>query len=82
MFFCLYEFPSVLCMWESARLCRAISRESTAQVKGSGKMMVTVVATQELEAGDVLWRFKAEAGPDQPRRGNNNDQYKHIQTYL
>ena len=36
-------------------------------------MMVTVVATQELEAGDVLWRFGAETAPDEPRLGNNND---------
>ena len=33
--------------------------------------MVTVVATQELEAGDVLRRFKEEAAHDEPRRGNN-----------
>ena len=34
--------------------------------------MVTVVATQELEPGDVLRRFKQEAAQDEPRRGNNN----------
>ena len=34
--------------------------------------MVTVVATQELEAGDVLWRFKAGAAQDEPHRGKNN----------
>ena len=37
--------------------------------------MVTVVATQELEAGDVLRRFKAESAQDEPRRGNNNKGY-------
>ena len=37
--------------------------------------MVTVVTTQELEAGDVLRRFKAEAAQDEPRRGNNNNRY-------
>ena len=52
-----------------------IHRESTAQVKGAAKIMVTVVATQELEAGDVLRRFKAEAAQDEPRRGNNNNRY-------
>ena len=52
-----------------------IHKESTAQVKGAAKIMVTVVATQELEAGDVLQRFKAEAAQDEPRRGNNNTQY-------
>ena len=36
----------------------------TAQVKGSTKIIVTVVATQELEPGDVLRRFKAaQDGP-------------------
>ena len=43
------------------------------QVKGSAKMMVTVVATQDLGAGDVLRRFRVETDPDEPRRGNNND---------
>ena len=37
--------------------------------------MVTVVATQELEAGDVLRRFKAEAAQNEPRRGNNTNRY-------
>ena len=36
-------------------------------------MMVTVVATQELGAGDVLRRFGAETVQDEPRRGNNNN---------
>ena len=45
------------------------------QVKGAAKIMVTVVATQELEAGAVLRRFKAEATPDGPHRGNNNNRY-------
>ena len=35
--------------------------------------MVTVVATQELEAGDVLLRFEAEASQHEPRRGNENN---------
>ena len=53
-----------------------VHRESTtAQVEGSAKILVTVVATQELKAGDVLRRFKAEVAPDETRRGNNNDRY-------
>ena len=44
-----------------------------AQVKGAAKIMVTVVATQELEAGDVLRRFKAEVSQDEPHRGNNTN---------
>ena len=52
-----------------------IHRESTAQVKGAAKIMVTVVATQELKAGDELRRFKAESAQDEPRRGNNNNRY-------
>ena len=52
-----------------------VHRESTtAQVEGSAKILVTVVATQELKAGDVLRRFRAEATQDEPRRGNNNNQ--------
>ena len=43
------------------------------QVKGSAKIMVTVVATQDLEAGDVLRRFGAETAQDEPRRGNNDN---------
>ena len=35
--------------------------------------MVTVVATQELEAGDVLRRFGVETAQDDPLRGNNNN---------
>ena len=46
-----------------------------AQVKGAAKVMVTVVATQELEAGAVLMRFKAEVAQDKPRRGNSNNRY-------
>ena len=34
------------------------------QVKGAAKIMVTVVATQELKPGDVLRRFKADAFRD------------------
>ena len=49
-----------------------VSIESTAQVKGTTEMMVTVVATQKLKRGDWLLRFKAEA---EPRRGNSNDRY-------
>ena len=51
-----------------------IHRKSIAQVKGAAKIMVTVVTTQELKAGDVLRRFRAEATQDEPRRGNNNNQ--------
>ena len=50
-----------------------IYRELTVQVKGAAKMMVTVVASQELEAGDVLRRFRAESVQHEPRRGNNNN---------
>ena len=52
-----------------------IYRELTAQVKGAAKLMVTVVATQDLEAGDVLRRFKSEAAHDEPHGGNNNNRY-------
>ena len=55
-------------------MCRAIFTEQlNAQVKGSGKLLVTVVATQELEAGDVLRRFGAETAQDESLRGNNNN---------
>ena len=47
--------------------------EKTAQVKGAAKMMVTVVTTQNLEAGDVLRRFGPETAQDESRRGNNNN---------
>ena len=47
----------------------------TAQVNGSTKILVTVVASQELEAGDVLRRFKAEVSQDEPLRGNNTDRF-------
>ena len=52
-----------------------IQTEFTAQVKGSAKMMVTVVTTKDLEAGDVLRRFKAKAAQDGPRRGNDYNRY-------
>ena len=52
-----------------------IRTQSTAQVEGAAKIMVTVVATRELEAGDVLRRFKAEPAQDNPRRGNNANRY-------
>ena len=55
-----------------------IYRELTVQVKGAAKMMVTVVATQELEAGDVLRRFKAEAAKDEPHGGSFNNRYIYI----
>ena len=59
-----------------------IHRELTAQVKDrattAANIMVTVVATQELEAGAVLRRFKAEASQDDPRRGNNNNRYRNF----
>ena len=53
-----------------------IYRELIAQVKGAAKLMVTVVATQDLEAGDVLRRFGAGTAliiDVQPRRGNNTN---------
>ena len=37
--------------------------------------MVTVEATRELEAGDVLRRFREQDAQDEPRRGNNNNQF-------
>ena len=40
---------------------------------GAAKMMVTVVSTQKLKAGDVLWRFGTETAQDEPRRGNSNN---------
>ena len=52
-----------------------VHRGLTAQAKGAAKMIVTVLATQELEAGDLLRRFKAEAAQDESRRGNNNNRY-------
>ena len=47
-----------------------IYRESTAQVKGTTKMMVAVEATQALKAGDVLRRFEADTARDEPHRGS------------
>ena len=45
----------------------------TAQVKGSTKIIVTVVATRELEPGDVLRRFKAaQDGPTRSSRSSND----------
>ena len=42
-----------------------VHRESTtAQVEGSAKILVTVVATQELKALDFLLRIKAESSQD------------------
>ena len=49
------------------------TEQLSAQVKGSAKIMVTVVATRELEPGAVLRRFKAESAQDEPRRGNNKE---------
>ena len=37
--------------------------------------MVTVIATRELAAGDVLRRFKADVTPDEPHGGNNNNRH-------
>ena len=34
-----------------------------------------MVASQELEVGDVLRRFKTEVSQDEPRRGNNNNRH-------
>ena len=39
------------------------------KVQGATNIMVTVVATQALEVGDVLRRFKAKAAYDEPRPG-------------
>ena len=61
-------------MFGQVRTCVCVqifAGQLTTQVQGSAKRMVTVVATQELEPGDVLRRFKEEAAQDEPRRGNN-----------
>ena len=34
-----------------------------------------MVASQELKAGDLLRRFKAEVSQDEPRRGNNTNRH-------
>ena len=47
--------------YHCARMMAASSHISPAQVKGSAKAVVTVVATQDLQTEDVLLRFKAEA---------------------
>ena len=52
-----------------------------AQVKGAAEIMVTVLATQELKSGDMLWRFKAEAAQDEPRGGNNNNRINIMDMY-
>ena len=52
-----------------------LTSELTEQVKGAANMMVTVVATQELKAGDVLRRFGPETAQAETRRGNNNNGY-------
>ena len=47
-----------------------------AQARGTAKIMVTVVATQDLQAGSELLRFEAEAAHDKPRPGSTgNDRY-------
>ena len=45
----------------------------TVQVDGSSRILVTVVASQELEVGDVLRRFKAEVSQDETNRGNDTN---------
>ena len=59
------------CMGVMNGVCDAICTQ-TAQVKGSAATMVAVVTTQELQPGDLLRRFKAQAAQDEPRRGNND----------
>ena len=44
-----------------ARMIFMLGNVHRAQVEGSANKMVAVLATQELEVGDVLLRFKAEA---------------------
>ena len=56
-------------------MCAHANDELNAQVKGAAKIMVTVVAIQELGAGDVLRRFKAETAQDDVRDGNSNNRY-------
>ena len=38
-------------------------------------MIVSVVATRDLQPGTALRRYKADAPPDDPRRGNSNNRY-------
>ena len=52
-----------------------IHREPTAQAKGSAKIIVSVVATQDIGAGDMLRRLGPETAQDEPRQGNNNNRY-------
>ena len=64
-----------VCVCVCVCLCARVNntcahRESTSQVKGAATNMVTVVATKELKAGDVLLRFKAKATQDEHLRGN------------
>ena len=65
---------------------RVVQYPTTAQVKGSTNIIVAVVATQDLEPGDVLWRFKEEAAPNESRRGNNTNRcspsYKCVQYWI
>ena len=71
--------------WANDAFGKQYSQESyTVQVKGSAKRVVTVVATQQLEAGDELWRFEAEAAKDEPHGGSNNNRYiyTHTHTYI
>ena len=54
---------------------RNIHREPTAQAKGSAKIIVSVVATQDIGAGDMLRRLGPETAQDEPRQGNSNNRY-------
>ena len=44
-------------------------------MNGSTKILIAVATTQELEAGAMLRRFKAEVSKDEPRRGNNTNRH-------
>ena len=60
------------CQMMRVRLASVISNANyITKVEGSTKVMVTVVATQELKPGDTLLRFKSETAQDEPRRGND-----------
>ena len=66
-------FLCVLCL--CALLDRGKKGRGVISAKGSAKIMVTVVATKDLKAGEVLRRFQAKAVQYQPRPGNNNNRF-------
>ena len=53
-----------------------IHREPTAQAKGSAKIIVSVIATRDIGAGDMLRRLKAEGTRHELPRGSNHNHVK------